>query len=280
MTWMQLVRRNARSPQFWIITLVALALCVLTARLSLWQLQRAAQKQQLASQLAQVAERAVWQDEDLAAALLLPVQSAAARAAVPHALQDLSRGLPHSDWLYQKAHLHGTWQTAHTIYAENRQMQGRVGFWVYTPLKLQRGGASLLVLRGFVPRNRQDRKAIAQYASPAGEVLVQLQLQGLPSTLPQLGPDEGVAGQQPDIRLNIDIEKIRAQTGLPLLGFSAREYAAPVADGLQRQWDAPNLGLAKHQGYAAQWAALCLTLVLLYLWYQWLKPWRLARRAA
>ena len=125
----------------------------------------------------------------------------------------------------------------------------------------------------------QDRKAIASYASPTAEVLVQLQLQGQPSTLPQLGGDEGVAGQQPDIRLNVDMDAIRLQTGLPLLNFSARESASAVPDGLLRNWDAPNLGKAKHQGYAAQWAALCLTLVFLYLWYQWFKPWRDTRSA-
>ena len=279
MTWMQLARRNARSPQFWIITLVALALCLLTGRLSLWQLQRAAQKQQLAEQLTRAAEQPVWQDADFALALQQPAQSETERAQIPRVLQDLSRGLPQSAWLYQRASLHGTWQTAHTIYAENRQMLGRVGFWVYTPLKLRDSGASLLVLRGFVPRNMQDRKAIASYASPTAEVLVQLQLQGQPSTLPQLGGDEGVAGQQPDIRLNIDMDAIRLQTGLSLLNFSARESASAVPDGLLRNWDAPNLGKAKHQGYAAQWAALCLTLVFLYLWYQWFKPWRDTRSA-
>ena len=277
MTWMQLAGRNFRSSQFWIITLVALSLCLLTGRLSLWQLQRATQKQQLAEQLVQAAEQPVWQDADFALALQQPAQIASRRAQIPTVLQDLSRGLPQSAWLYRRVSLHGTWQTAHTIYAENRQMLGRVGFWVYTPLKLRDANASLLVLRGFVPRNMQDRKAIAPFDTPTGEVQLELQLQGQPSTLPQLGADEGVAGQQPDIRLNIDMDEIRLQTGLPLLSFSARQLPVAVPDGLLRNWDAPNLGKAKHQGYAAQWAALCLTLVFLYIWYQWIKPWRSAR---
>ena len=279
MTWTQLAGRNFSSRQFWIITLVALCLCLLTARLALWQLQRAAQKQQLADQLAQAAAQPVWQDADFALALQQPAQSEPERAQIPPVLQDLSRGLPQSAWLYRRVSLHGTWQTAHTIYAENRQMLGRVGFWVYTPLKLRDSGASLLVLRGLVPRNLQDRKAIAPFDTPTGEVQLELQLQGQPSTLPQLGAEEGVAGQQPDIRLNIDMDEIRMQTGLPLLPFSARQSATALADGLMRNWDAPNLGKAKHQGYAAQWAALCLTLVFLYLWYQWLKPWRETRAA-
>ena len=38
-------------------------------------------------------------------------------------------------------HLQGRWQAEHTVYLDNRQMQGRPGFYVLTPLLLEGGGA-------------------------------------------------------------------------------------------------------------------------------------------
>ena len=44
------------------------------------------------------------------------------------------------------------------------------------------------------------------------------------------------------------------------------------SEGLQRNWDAPNLGVDKHHGYAFQWFSLSALLIVLYLWFQWIAP--------
>ena len=68
----------------------------------------------------------------------------------------------------------------------------------------------------------------------------------------------------------------RLETGLDLLGAVAIQ-TGPASEGLQRQWDAPDLGLDKHHGYAFQWFGLCALLVGLYVWFQGLAPRRRAR---
>ena len=133
MTWTQLAGRNFRSSQFWIITLVALSLCLLTARLSLWQLQRATQKQQLADQLVQAAEQPVWQDADFALALQQPAQSASERAQIPDVLrlQPLELyGLVYAfiDLIYNAAH-------AIILYSEKRFYYGGNNYQEYTTAK-------------------------------------------------------------------------------------------------------------------------------------------------
>jgi surfeit locus 1 family protein len=52
---------------------------------------------------------------------------------------------------------------------------------------------------------------------------------------------------------------------------------ASAGDGLQRDWPAPSSGMAKNQGYAAQWFALSALILGLYVWFQLIQPFR--RRA-
>jgi surfeit locus 1 family protein len=50
------------------------------------------------------------------------------------------------------------------------------------------------------------------------------------------------------------------------------------ADGLRRDWPEINAGVEKHWGYAFQWFAMAATQVLLYFWFQWIKPFRHATK--
>ena len=79
------------------------------------------------------------------------------------------------------------------------------------------------------------------------------------------------------IRQNIDNAGFAAEIGLPLLAVSMLQTG--VADeGLLRDWAAPNLGVDRHYGYAAQWFSLCALLIFLYLWFQLISPLRARRR--
>jgi cytochrome oxidase assembly protein ShyY1 len=52
----------------------------------------------------------------------------------------------------------------------------------------------------------------------------------------------------------------------------------PPSEGLTRSWDAPQLGVDKHHGYAFQWFCLSGLLVVLYIWFQWIAPRRRKNR--
>jgi surfeit locus 1 family protein len=73
------------------------------------------------------------------------------------------------------------------------------------------------------------------------------------------------------IRQNLDIGAYRKETGLPLIDALVVQ-TGEGSEGLQRNWDAPNLGLDKHHGYAFQWFSLSALLLVLYLWFQWIAP--------
>lgn len=236
------------SPRFWIITLAALVVGGTTFSLGQWQLRRAAQKEAL--QAAITSKTA------------MDALDARAVAALPNAVDDVHRPV----------RLRGVWDAAHTVYLDNRPMDGKTGFWVLTPLALDGTGQHIVVQRGWVPRNFIDRTALPAIQTPAGTVTVEGRIAPPPSKLYEFkGVDTG------RIRQNLDLQAFRGETGLPLIAASILQTGAP-ADGLLRDWAPPNLGVEKHYGYAFQWFGMCALVVLLYLWFQLILPVRAWRR--
>ena len=62
------------------------------------------------------------------------------------------------------------------------------------------------------------------------------------------------------------------ESGLALLPMTVVQTAAEPDDGLLRHWPAPDFGLHKHYGYAFQWFALCALILILYVWFQLIRP--------
>lgn len=242
---------NVQAPRRrWVVALAALAGVLITLALGFWQLGRAHQK--LALQAAIEQRRG-----------LPPV--AAAELGRPGAAEDLR---------WRSVTLRGRWDASHTVYLDNRQFEGRPGFYVVTPLLLEGSGIAVAVQRGWVPRNFLDRRALPQVATPAGPVELAGRIAPPPARLYQLG------GEVPGpIRQNLDLAAWRAETGQPLLTDLSVQQEGPPGDGLARDWPAPALGVERHYGYLAQWWALSALIAFLYVWFQFIAPRRRNRRA-
>jgi surfeit locus 1 family protein len=168
--------------------------------------------------------------------------------------------------LHQHARLRGQWLVDQTVYLDNRQMNAKVGFFVLTPLRLEGSAQVVLVQRGWVQRNFEEREKVRAIETPGGTVTVEGRMAPPPSKLFELGKPEASL-----IRQNLDLEQFREQTRLPLLSVMLMQ-TGPASEGLLREWPAVNLGVEKHYGYALQWFGIATVLALLYLWYQILKP--------
>ena len=225
-----------------VVTLAALAGIALGVRLGVWQLDRAAQK--IALQQSQDERRAL---PPMPAAELARTEDAA-RAQFGRAIA-----------------LEGRWQPAHTIFLDNRQMGGRPGFFVVTPLVLADGSA-VAVQRGWQPRDFQDRTRIAPPPTTDGIVAVQGRIAPPPGRL----FDFGGAASGP-IRQNLDLAAYAAETGRPLRPLSIVQEGA-ADDGLLRDWPHPAADVQKHHGYAFQWFALASLILGLYVWFQLIRP--------
>lgn len=235
-----------------LILVAALAAATLTARLGLWQLDRAAQKEAL--QEADDRQRRLPP---------LPARELAADAASALAQR------------YRLVSLEGRWLARHTIFLDNRQMAGRVGFFVITPLLLP-DGTAVAVQRGWQPRDLMERTRTVMPPTPEDvPVKVQGRIAPPPSRL-----YEFVGAEVGPIRQNVDLDSFSREVGRPLRPISILQEDGPVppADGLSRQWVRPAADVHKHYGYAFQWFALCVLIVGLYAWFQVIRP-RRARRA-
>lgn len=235
---------------FVLLTIAALAAALVTARLGWWQLSRAAEKTALNAAIEKQADRPALQRADE-----LPADEAAART------------LHH-----RSVALRGRWSPVHTVYLDNRQMNGKPGFFVVTPLVLADGRA-VLVQRGWQARDFIDRARVAAVPTPDGEVTVSGRLAPPPARLFEF--DGGASGP---IRQNLDLASFAAETGLKLLPLSIlqRDPVQP-ADALLREWPSPLVGVDRHHGYAFQWFGLSALIVILYVWFQLIQPRRQRR---
>jgi surfeit locus 1 family protein len=228
-----------------VVLLAAVAMAALTARLGVWQLDRASQKNAL--QAALDSRRAL---PPLPAAELA-FESAAAEAQHHRAIT-----------------LDGRWLPGLTVYLDNRQMNGRPGFYVVTPLKLADGSA-VLVQRGWLPRDAEDRSRVTSVPTPEGPVGIAGRIAPAPARLYYLGTDA-----PGPIRQNLDLDAFARETRLVLrpLSIVQEDRGDAPADGLLRKWPLPAANVHKHYGYAFQWFALCALVIGLYAWFQIIRP--------
>lgn len=285
MTPQPLYSEDRRRPgRFWLVTVAAVLTLAATVSLGRWQLSRAAQKEAL-----QASIEAQKQKPPLTQAEFLALQQP-------------------SDELHRPVRLRGLWLTPQTVYLDNRQMHGVPGFYVLTPFALEGTEQTVMVQRGWVQRNFVDRTKLGAVDTPAGIVEVTGLLEPPPSHLLELGtpapapaapaaapataaapeapapaapatPTPAVEGYSP-IRQNLDLEAFRAETKMPLRTDVSLQQTGPASEGLQRDWPAPALGLERHYGYAFQWFGLSALVVILYVWFQFITPFRRARRRA
>ena len=237
------------------LLLASLLAALLTARLGLWQLDRARQKLELQTRMQSRAE--------------LP----------PLAQADLARNLSQADdQHYRRIVLRGRWLADATVYLDNRQMNARPGYFVVTPLLLADGDA-VLVQRGWMARDFTDRTRLAALPTPVAEVVVPGRIAPPPAKLFEFqGTESG------PIRQNLDVGSFANEIGQPLRPLSVQQTeaalmaqlapgpASAAADPLLRQWPAPAVDIGKHHGYAFQWFALATLITGLYVWFQLLRP--------
>ena len=239
---------NARW-RFWLLTVAALLAIVVTLSLGRWQLSRASQKEAIQSSIDQRAA--------------LPPLSGAALAALDDPASEVHRGVL----------LQGVWLPEHTVFLDNRPMNGKPGLYVVTPFRLEGSGAVFLVQRGWVARNFMDRTQVPAVLTPEGPVQIQGRIAPPPAKLYEFaGPETG------RIRQNLDLSAFAIESGLALRPGSVQQLGVGN-DGLLRQWPQVATGVDKHHGYAFQWFALSGLIFILYVWFQIVRRFIIPRRA-
>ena len=163
-----------------------------------------------------------------------------------------------------------------SVLLDNRNLDGKPGYWLATPLLLDGGSRqALLVLRGWIPRVMQGQPEVP--ATPPGEQAVRGELSarvprlfelwslggdaksGLPVALPAPG------GVVPQVQ-NLELDAYARATGLKLLPTVLSQFGdGRHDDGLVHDWPQPSVDFQKNTFYAVQWFSFALFAAIAWL---------------
>lgn len=148
------------------------------------------------------------------------------------------------------------------MYLENRPLEGRAGFYLLMPFRLASNGDVVLVLRGWFPRDAQDRTRIPDIPVPTGRLHIEGRVRADAGHVMQLG--EAAKPAPRALLQNIAPRQFAAASGLPVHAFII-EQSSDTADGLRRDWPQPSFGIDTHRGYAFQWYSLAAAALLFFI---------------
>jgi surfeit locus 1 family protein len=216
-------------------TLAAAAGIALTIALGNWQLNRAHEKNELKARIGELAKGP-------------PISVSAA-------------ALDARDVQLRRVEARGTFEPKYAVFIDNRVWRGTVGYQVVMPLRLGDGGRYVLVNRGWVA-GTPDRNRLPEVKTPAGPVVIS-GMAVVPSKRFLELSGKTVVGK---VWENLTIERYRQAMPIAIQPFVIQQESAGAPDdGLVREWDPPDLGIERHYGYAFQWFALAVTILVFYL---------------
>ena len=216
--------------------LAAVMVALIALSLGNWQSRRAEEKQRLAS------------EQTLQAAL--PALD----------MQLLNQGKAPAYFRYVQ--MTGSFIAQWPIYLDNRPYQGKAGFYLLMPFKLKDSEKILLVMRGWLPRDAQNRVQLPIIPTPQGVLQLEGKVRESVGHVMQLGSEPAL--QSGVIRQNLEVTELSKASGLKLENFII-EQISDTEDGLIRDWPQPSLGMEKHRGYAFQWYGLAVTALLFFI---------------
>jgi surfeit locus 1 family protein len=159
---------------------------------------------------------------------------------------------------YAHVNIEGAYETDRQILLDNMTHDGRVGYRVLTPLRTSLG--VVLVDRGWIAAPAR-RDALPDITVDGSVRTVTGRLDLLPRPGIVMAPDDGAGWPR---RLNYpDDAAIRRILG-PGIEPGVVLLDPGAADGYLRDWHPGGLPPERHVGYAVQWFALALTLLILF----------------
>lgn len=219
----------------WKLNLLSLVfICVFTG-LGIWQLSRAQEKRAIISSYEQRTTHTPYQAKDLSEV---------------------------KDWRFFQAKLLGEFDNKHTFLLDNKIFKGKIGYEVYTPFKAKGLSKPILVDRGFIPLGVSREAIPAVPKTSKGSVVIQGML--------NVPPRYASFGEMIDSSRNkwpMRIEYVNLGEISTLLNSNFFPYVLTLApespSALQVKWQIVTMDPNKHMGYAVQWFAIALTLLII-----------------
>lgn len=172
--------------------------------------------------------------------------------------------LRQKDMLWRPVGMKGELDSKHVMLLDNQVYKGEAGYFVIEPFHIAGTKLDVLVNRGWIAAgdNRRQTPAIS---TPSGQVTLSGIAMHVPTTGIFLGDNAIEKIGTNTYRLQrIRIDEIEQLLGLDLLPWVVR-LQPDSEHGFIREWTREGSGEARHLGYAFQWFALALTLLVIYI---------------
>jgi cytochrome oxidase assembly protein ShyY1 len=189
---------------------------------------------------------------------------------------------------WQSAQVSGLWMPAFSLLLDNRNLDGKPGYWLATPLRLSTDKA-LLVLRGWVARpigqfnpfptiTQSDRTVsvdgeIARRVPQLYEISDKQALQFDVDAI--IDHAKGISaidlGRLQQLQ-NVSLEPLSKALGMSFLPVVLMQTNDTDGTDLVRQWPTPSIDADTNIGYAMQWfsfAAIAFGAMGVLLWQVW-----------
>jgi len=170
--------------------------------------------------------------------------------------------------IYRDVEVSGDLVLEKQILLDNQKHNRKPGYHVFTPLRLRGSNTYILIVRGWVQQGA-DRRFIPDLPGPEKVV----KIQGKAAKIPVVGMKVGEPGESgmiwPKRLTYIDLHWLEKETGFSFLPYIV--YQTKGNDfGLTRDWKQQfqmknRMPPEKHMGYALQWLALTVLVVIMYL---------------
>ena len=174
-------------------------------------------------------------------------------------------GLPDDDVpRYARVRLNGEFLPGKQFLLDNMTSNGRSGYHVLTPFAPSKDSRLILVNRGWVPASG-DRQSLPSVAVVATERFVSGQLDSLPRPGLALGsPAQSRGDGWPRVVFFPEMATLAEALGRDLFGYQLLlDPSQP--DGFVTDWGPRSMAPEQHVGYAVQWFAFAVVLIIIYV---------------
>lgn len=158
----------------------------------------------------------------------------------------------------------GSYEPDYQVLIDNRIQDGRVGYYVITPLRIQGSDMRVLVNRGWVPlgASRQD---LPKIETPTGSQAV-TGVATVPSArVFQLAEPAPITDEWQIVWQHMDMKRYESAVPFSIQPVVILLDPDSSTGGFDRQWMRLDAGIAVHQGYAFQWFMLAVALLVIYV---------------
>jgi surfeit locus 1 family protein len=165
---------------------------------------------------------------------------------------------------FHRVRVRGVYEPAYQVLIDNRVEDGRAGYDVVTPLRVEGGSMRVLVNRGWVAMG-VDRQHLPEIDTPRGILEVSGVAIVPPAKVFTLGPTAGPGAGWQRVWEYLDMKRYARSVPFPVQPVVVLLDPQSAAGGFVRRWPRPDAGVVMHEGYAFQWFMLAGCLVVIYL---------------